>query len=353
MPEAAHLVIYNSGSFLNPEEMPADLRDEILVWTRSLPALRMVSLETREDAVSELSLRRAADALGPDRMARVILGLETSDDHLREELLAKQMPRAALRRAVEAIGSAAADLGTERIGLTFNILVGGPGTTLQTAVDDALATARFALEIGRAANLPVDLNLHPYYQSARGRSHFPAHASCSPRTVALVAPRLRKGRLALFRRPRFSLEPMTKVMIVNWSRLARARTRRAKPLRSSTSHRIHPCWSQRVRRRGTGRFSEKSDRRRHAAKLGEPARGTGVALQSAVQVIRGVLGAVPTLFAGMFPREEYGMAAPSLVAQQSGVEPVGVVAGIPSPASVTTSINSSTPSSGTDTFFGA
>ena len=187
LPEVAHLVLYNSGSLLDPQEMPADLLDEVLAWARSLPALRMVSLETRESALTVSSLRRVADALGPPRMTRVILGLETSDDHRREKLLAKQMPRAAVTRAVEAVGSVAADLGTQRIGSTFNILVGGPGTTLSTAVDDALATADFALETGRAANVPVDLNLHPYYRSARGQRHFPAHPRCSLRTVALAA----------------------------------------------------------------------------------------------------------------------------------------------------------------------
>ncbi len=187
LPEVVHLVLYNSGSLLNPREMPVDVLDEVLVWARSLPALRMVSLETRESAASELSVRRAADALGPGRMMRVILGLETSDDHRREELLAKRMPRTAVRRVVRAIGSVVADLGTERVGLTFNILVGGPGTTSRTAVDDALATADFALEFGRAANLSVDLNLHPYYRSARGRSHFPDQPHCSPQTVARVA----------------------------------------------------------------------------------------------------------------------------------------------------------------------
>jgi hypothetical protein len=217
--EVAHLVLYNSGSLLNPQEMPAEVLDEVLVWTRSLPALRMVSLETRENAVTERALRRVADALGPHRMARLILGLETADDHLREEVLVKHMPRAAVNRAVEAIGSVAADLGTERLGLTFNILVGGPGTTLgadpraakatpggrstlegpavlasaqRRAVDDALTTADFALESGRAANVAVDLNLHPYYRSARGRSHFPAHPRCSPQTVARVAAMLAK-----------------------------------------------------------------------------------------------------------------------------------------------------------------
>ena len=32
LPEVVHLVLYNSGSFLNPQELPVDLLDEILVW---------------------------------------------------------------------------------------------------------------------------------------------------------------------------------------------------------------------------------------------------------------------------------------------------------------------------------
>jgi uncharacterized Fe-S cluster-containing MiaB family protein len=187
LPEVAHLVLYNSGSLLNPQEMPADVLDEILAWARALPALRTVSLESRETAVTESSLRRVADALGPGHAARVILGLETSDDQIREELLAKRMPRAAVARAVAAVAAVTADLGTERVGLTFNVLVGGPGTTLLTAEDDALTTAYFALEAGRAANIAVDLNLHPYYRSTRGRSHFPDHPPCPPQTVARVA----------------------------------------------------------------------------------------------------------------------------------------------------------------------
>jgi hypothetical protein len=147
----------------------------------------MVSVESRESFITEVSVRHVADALGPGCMARVILGLETADDRLREQVLSKRMSRAAINRAVEAIASVAAALGPERIGLTFNILVGGPGTTSQTAVDDAMATANFALEAGRAANVSVDLNLHPYYQGPRGRSHFPAHPRCSPQTVAKVA----------------------------------------------------------------------------------------------------------------------------------------------------------------------
>ncbi len=187
LPDAAHLLLYNSGSVLNPREMPPDVLDEILLWARSLPAVRMVSLETRENAVTELALRRVVDRLGPGKAARVVLGLETSDNHRREVLLAKRMPRSAVQRAAQAIGAVAAEAGPERIGLTLNILVGGPGTTPRTAVDDALMTADFALETGRAGNVSIDLNLHPYYRSRRGRSIFPDHPRCSPQTVAEAA----------------------------------------------------------------------------------------------------------------------------------------------------------------------
>ena len=45
----------------------------------------------------------------------------------------------------------------------------------------------FALESGRVAGISVDLNLHPYYCSARGRSYFPVHPRCSAQAVARVA----------------------------------------------------------------------------------------------------------------------------------------------------------------------
>lgn len=185
--ETAHLVLYNSGSLLNRVEMPADVLDEILAWARSLPALRVVSLETREHVVTAEAVRRVADALGPRITGRLILGLETADDHLRDTVLVKRMPRTAVLRAVETMATVAAAVGPQRLGLTVNILVGGPGTSAHTAVEDAQATASFAVRAGHEAGLSVDLNLHPYYRSARGRTFFPAHPACPPETLAAAA----------------------------------------------------------------------------------------------------------------------------------------------------------------------
>ena len=58
LPEVRHLVLYNSGSVLNPREMPLELLDEILVFARSLPDVSVVSLDSREAYIRPVSLRR-------------------------------------------------------------------------------------------------------------------------------------------------------------------------------------------------------------------------------------------------------------------------------------------------------
>lgn len=182
-----HLIYYNSGSVLNPREMSVDVLDELIAFARSLPALKVLSLDSREAYITEATIRRVANALGPDRTVRPIIGLETSDDHLRDEVLDKKMPRTAVYRAFETVGTVANELGPRRVGVDVNVLVGAPGTTRKTAVADAVETARFALDCGRQVGIPVDLNIHPYYPSRRGLAGFPQHPRCHPQIVAQAA----------------------------------------------------------------------------------------------------------------------------------------------------------------------
>ena len=89
------------------------------------------------------------------------------------------MPRSAIARVFQDLGELAAEFGHGRIGLDVNIVIAGPGTTEETAVDDAVQTARFALTTGAEHGVNVDLNLHPYYPGARGMARFPGHPRCS------------------------------------------------------------------------------------------------------------------------------------------------------------------------------
>jgi hypothetical protein len=186
LPGLAHLVLYNSGSILNPREMPPDMLDELLAFGRELPGVQVVSLDSRETYISRPSLLRAAEALGPGRMLRPILGLESADERVRNRALDKRMPRAAIAAAFAELREAALELGPGRIGLDVNLMLAAPGTTARTALQDAVDSARFALETGMAAGVPVDLNLHPYYPSNRGLARFPDHPRCAV-TLAVSA----------------------------------------------------------------------------------------------------------------------------------------------------------------------
>jgi len=183
LPRVAHLVLYDSGSVLNPRELPAELLDELVAGFAALPALRVLSLDSREPFVQAARLEGLARVAGERVEVRPILGLETADD-ARRDLLDKRMAARMVRRAFDEVGAAARALGPGRVGLDVNVVVGGPGTTPATAVADAVATARHAWSEGARVGATVDLNVHPYYPSRRGRARFPDHPRCDLPTAA-------------------------------------------------------------------------------------------------------------------------------------------------------------------------
>ena len=183
----SHLVIYNSGSVLNPEEMPPEFLGEIVAFARSLPSVRVLSLDSRESFIKRERLRTILAAAGEEIAVRPILGLESSDDRIRNEILRKVMTREKIIRVFRDLRELASECGADRIGLDVNIVIGSPGTTCETAVSDAAETALFALRAGSEHGVRVDLNLHPYYSGSRGQTFFPGHGRCSVETTAAAA----------------------------------------------------------------------------------------------------------------------------------------------------------------------
>ena len=98
--------------------------------------------------------------------------------------------RAGIDRAFVELNQLAREYGKGRIGLDVNIVIAGPGTNRESAVDDAVQTARFALMAGAAWGIRVDLNLHPYYPGARGLARFPDHPRASLATTVEVITRI-------------------------------------------------------------------------------------------------------------------------------------------------------------------
>jgi len=188
-PKVAHLVVYNSGSILNPLELTPETLTAVLDFAQSLPELTLVSVESREAFVTPEVVSRLTADLGAGREVRVIIGIESADDTIRNKLLRKRMPRTAIERAVRAISAVRRGVVSHENkaappGLATNVIVGGPGTTLESIVRDAVDTSMYCLKLAQAYGLPLDLNLHPYYPSKRSTARFPDHLR--PSLQALV-----------------------------------------------------------------------------------------------------------------------------------------------------------------------
>ena len=93
-------------------------------------------------------------------MARPILGIQSADDRISNEVLRKRMPQAAIDRVFRDLGILAAELGPGIIGIDVNIVIAGPGITPENAIEDAVMTAHFVFLAGAENGVNVDLNLH-------------------------------------------------------------------------------------------------------------------------------------------------------------------------------------------------
>jgi len=170
LPGVDHLVLYNSGSVLNPREMSLDTLARVLGFAAELPRCRVVSLDTREHFVDPATLGRLCAPTGGEQTLRLILGLETQDDEIRIDYLKKRLTR----RSVERFFSTVSAFGGP-FAVDLNVVFQPPPLDPREAVREALATLEYGLELGRRFTVPVDFNLHPYYPSRLGLRWFPDH----------------------------------------------------------------------------------------------------------------------------------------------------------------------------------
>lgn len=104
--------IYNSGSFLNDGEVPAEAREAILKRCAREQSVRLVLIESRPEYItaSRISDLNRASARPEPFALEVAIGLETADDVIREKGLRKGITRKGFERAVRILGETGTDL---------------------------------------------------------------------------------------------------------------------------------------------------------------------------------------------------------------------------------------------------
>jgi len=135
------ICLYNSGSFFSEEEVPRDVLFEICRYIAKIPHIRKVVFESRCEFLDPELLAGIKQILG-ETILSIGIGLESSDDIIRNIVLGKGFSTEEFKRSLEIIKT------SKGVQSQVYILVKPPFITEQEAVEDAVRTVYDAVEWG-------------------------------------------------------------------------------------------------------------------------------------------------------------------------------------------------------------
>ncbi|MBI5680032.1 MAG: archaeosine biosynthesis radical SAM protein RaSEA [Methanobacterium sp.] len=136
--------IFVSGSFLNEEELPKEARDEILKILNKNDNIEEVVVESRPEFVSENVLKDCCNLL-QDKIFEVSIGLESGSDYIKKYKINKGFLNKDFEIAINIIKKMKNDY---KITSKAYLFVKPVLTSEKEAIDDAVASAKYAEEVG-------------------------------------------------------------------------------------------------------------------------------------------------------------------------------------------------------------
>lgn len=136
--------IFVSGSFLNEQELPKEARDEILKILNNEENVEEVVVESRPEYVKEEVIKECCSLL-PHKIFEVSIGLESSSDYIKEYKINKGFLNKDFERAIAVIKSLKSDY---KVTSKAYLFVKPILTSEKDAIEDAVASAKYAKEIG-------------------------------------------------------------------------------------------------------------------------------------------------------------------------------------------------------------
>ena len=132
--------IFTSGSFFDENEIPFNTRTQMLKHLSSLPNIRKVILETRPEYVKAKVIKETK-LLIEEKNLEVAIGLETSNDRIREKCIHKGFQYQDYIQAAKVIQA-------HSCSLRVYLLLKPPFLTEQEAITDTIASALAAVQDG-------------------------------------------------------------------------------------------------------------------------------------------------------------------------------------------------------------
>lgn len=134
------LCIYNAGSFFNNREMPQEARNHIYKTLHPIKDIKHIIFESRPEYISEQEMKHLRDSL-PDKALEIGIGLESSNEYIRQVCLNKGCDLSKVLQALEIIK-------INKIKVLAYVLLKPPFLDENPAIEDAISSIDWAFKNG-------------------------------------------------------------------------------------------------------------------------------------------------------------------------------------------------------------
>ena len=142
--EKIAIKLFASGSFLNPEELPIDARDQILKIIKNTDEISEVVIESRPEYITSDRLNDILNIIG-DKLLEISIGLETSNEETRLNKINKGFSNSAYEKAVNTINEIKNEY---EIKTKAYIFIKPILLSEKEAIDEAIATGTYVEKLG-------------------------------------------------------------------------------------------------------------------------------------------------------------------------------------------------------------
>lgn len=155
----AKVSIYTAASSLDQVCLPTQSLKYLALRATDLPALKMLSLETRPEYVEDRELQELQEILGPDVVLEIGIGYETHDPYLRNKVLGKGLSERALRALMGQLAAHGAHL------KAYVMLKPHHTLTERGGIEEAIAGLKHLHGLGQEFGVPTAVHLNPTYMA--------------------------------------------------------------------------------------------------------------------------------------------------------------------------------------------
>lgn len=156
---AGQIDLLTAGSFLDPDEIPRQFWYQAATRLSELPNLKRIAVDARPEYITSENLSILRASLRRDIIIMVGIGIESSNDRIRNELLNKRMTWDSIRRAVKRLG----DQKDKKLVFQAYLLIKPHPLSDEEAVADAVSSAIDVAEIARRAKIPFRIAFEPVF----------------------------------------------------------------------------------------------------------------------------------------------------------------------------------------------